>query len=161
MQEFQVVSNNYSAEFGHATGGVVNTVPAAAANDLHGTAYWFFRNQDFNAKDTFATINPLESRNQFGASAGGKIIKDKLFYFLNYEGMRRDFPLIANITSPGNPLFDSAGKFNGNCSRPSGRTPPPLNATPRFTSSIASSKPSPVPPLRTWVCQTRLAPHGA
>src|SRR6185369_575484 len=124
VQEFQVVSNNYSAEFGHATGGVVNTLTRSGGNGFHGTGYWFFRNQDFNAKDTFATINPQEKRNQIGASAGGKIIKDKLFYFLNYEALRRDFPLIASITVPGNPLFDSAGKFNGNCSQAvNGRTP--------------------------------------
>src|SRR5437763_3336841 len=115
VQEFQVVSNNYSAEFGRATGGVVNTVTRSGGNQFHGTGFWFFRNQEFNARDTFATIVPQETRNQFGASAGGKIIKDKLFYFANYEGMRRDFPLIANITVPGNPLFDSSGKFNGTC----------------------------------------------
>src|SRR4051794_29915540 len=97
VQEFQVVSNNYSAEFGRATGGVVNTVTRSGSNDFHGTGYWFFRNQDFNATDPFATAdpatgkryNPSELRNQFGVSAGGKIIRDKLFYFANYEGMRR------------------------------------------------------------------------
>ena len=115
VQEFQVVSNNYSAEFGHATGGVVNTVTRSGSNDFHGTGYWFFRNQDFNAKDTFATINPQEKRNQLGASAGGKMLKDKLFYFFNYEAMRRDFPLIASITSAGNPLFSTNGTFIGTC----------------------------------------------
>src|SRR5437660_5192646 len=65
VQEFQVVSNNYSAEFGHAMGGIVNTVTRSGSNDFHGTGYWFFRNQDFNAKDTFATVNPLETRHQF------------------------------------------------------------------------------------------------
>ena len=118
VQEFQVVSNNYSAEFGHAMGGVVNTVTRSGSNDLHGTAFWFFRNQDFNAKDTFATINPLETRHQFGGSAGGKLIKDKLFYFFNYEGLRRDFPLIASITAAGNPLFNAAGQFIGTCAAP-------------------------------------------
>ncbi len=118
VQEFQVVSNNYSAEFGRATGGVVNTVTRSGSNDFHGTGYWFFRNQDFNAKDTFATINPQETRNQVGVSAGGKIIKDKLFYFFNYEAMRRDFPLIASISTPGNPLFDTSGKFIGTCAAP-------------------------------------------
>lgn len=115
VQEFQVVSNNYSAEFGHATGGVINTLTRSGSNDFHGTGYWFFRNQDFNAKDTFATINPQERRNQLGASAGGKMLKDKLFYFFNYEAMRRDFPLIASITSAGNPLFSTNGTFTGTC----------------------------------------------
>ncbi|MBZ5617308.1 MAG: carboxypeptidase regulatory-like domain-containing protein [Acidobacteriia bacterium] len=115
VQEFQVVSNNYSAEFGHATGGVVNTVTRSGSNDFHGTGYWFFRNQDFNAKDTFATINPEEKRNQLGASAGGKIVKDKLFYFANYEAMRRNFPLIASITAAGSSLFDTNGNFIATC----------------------------------------------
>ena len=115
VQEFQVVSNNYSAEFGRAMGGVVNTVTRSGSNDFHGTAYWFFRNQDFNAKDTFATINPEETRHQVGASAGGRIIKDRLFYFGNYEAMRRDFPLIASITAAGSSLFDTSGNFIATC----------------------------------------------
>jgi hypothetical protein len=109
VQEFQVLSNGYSAEFGRASGGVVNTVTRSGTNDVHGTGYWFFRNQDFSARDRFATINPDESRHQAGGSAGGRIIKDKLFYFGNFEVTRRDFPLLASITS--NPLFDSSGKF--------------------------------------------------
>ena len=119
VQEFQVVSNNYSAEFGHAMGGVVNTVTRSGSNDFHGTAYWFFRNQDFNARDPFATINPVERRDQFGGSAGGKIIKDKLFYFFNYEGTRRDFPLIANITAAGSSLFNASGQIIQACPNPS------------------------------------------
>jgi hypothetical protein len=118
VQEFQVVSDNYSAEFGHAMGGVVNTVTRSGTNDFHGTAYWFFRNQDFNARDFFATVNPPERRNQFGTSASGRIIKDKLFYFFNYEGLWRDFPLQASITAPGNPLFSTTGQFIGTCGVP-------------------------------------------
>ncbi|MFL6466174.1 MAG: carboxypeptidase regulatory-like domain-containing protein [Bryobacteraceae bacterium] len=118
VQEFQVVSNNYSAEFGHAMGGVVNTVTRSGSNDFHGTAYWFFRNQDFNARDPFARINPTERRDQFGASVGGKIIKDKLFYFFNYEGTRRDFPLIANISAAGSSLFNTAGQLIAPCPDP-------------------------------------------
>jgi outer membrane receptor protein involved in Fe transport len=109
VQEFQVVSNNYAAEFGRAIGGVVNTVTRSGSNDLHGTGYWFFRNQDFNARDPFASTNPKETRHQAGGSLGGKIIKDKLFYFGNFEATRRDFPLVASLTRP--PLFDSNGKF--------------------------------------------------
>ncbi len=115
VQEFQVVSNNYSAEFGHAMGGIVNTVTRSGSNDFHGTAYWFFRNQDFNARDPFATVNPAERRDQFGGSVGGKIIKDKLFYFFNYEGTRRDFPLIANITAAGSSLFNTSGQIIQAC----------------------------------------------
>jgi outer membrane receptor protein involved in Fe transport len=130
VQEFQVISDNYSAEFGHATGGVVNTVTRGGSNDFHGTAYWFFRNQDFNARDPFATINPQERRDQFGASAGGKIIRDKLFYFFNYDGTLRDFPLIASITSPGNPLFSTTGQFIAPCGAPA--TPAQCTAAQQF-----------------------------
>ena len=101
VQEFQVVSANMSAQYGRASGGVVNTVTRSGTNDLHGTAYWFYRNQDFNAHDPFANINPDEWRLQSGASLGGHIIKDKLFYFFNGEFMRRDAPLIDSIVRAG------------------------------------------------------------
>jgi hypothetical protein len=109
VQEFQVLSDGYSAEFGRASGGVINTVTRGGSNDLHGTAYWFFRNQDFNARDPFATINPDETRHQAGASLGGKLIKDKFFYFFNGETTRRDFPLFSSLTLP--PFFDANGRF--------------------------------------------------
>jgi outer membrane receptor protein involved in Fe transport len=109
VQEFQVLIDGYSAEFGRASGGVVNTVTRSGSNDLHGTAYWFFRNQDFNARDPFATINPPETRHQGGASVGGRIVPGKLFYFFNGETTRRDFPLSASITAP--PFFDANGRF--------------------------------------------------
>ena len=109
VQEFQVLIDGYSAEFGRASGGVVNTVTRSGSNDMHGTAYWFFRNQDFNARDPFAATNPPETRHQAGASLGGRIVPDKLFYFFNGETTRRDFPLSASITSP--PFFDANGRF--------------------------------------------------
>jgi len=134
VQEFQVVSNNYSAEFGHAMGGVVNTVTRSGSNDFHGTAYWFFRNQDFNARDPFSTINPPEKRNQVGVSAGGKFIKDKLFYFFNYEGLRRTFPLVSSMTAAGNPLFSTSGQFIATCGDPA--TPAQCDAARAFTNRL-------------------------
>ena len=65
VQEFQVLSNGYAAEFGRASGGVINTVTRSGSNDLHGTAYWFFRNRSLNARDRYATINPAESTSFF------------------------------------------------------------------------------------------------
>jgi hypothetical protein len=76
VQEFQVVSSNSSAEFGRATGGVVNTVTRSGSNALHGTAYWFFRNRTLDARDRYATVNPDEVRHQAGFSLGGALIKD-------------------------------------------------------------------------------------
>ncbi len=116
VQEFQVLTNGYSAEFGRASGGVINTVTRSGGNQVHGTAYWFFRNQDFNARDRYANINPQERRDQFGGSIGGPIKKDKLFYFGNLELTRRNFPLINRLVNPN--LFDANGNFIGACTAP-------------------------------------------
>jgi len=103
VQEFSVVSNNYSAEFGHATGAWSTPLPAAEAM-FPRHRFLVFPHQDFNAKDTFATDSPPGNSPSGRRQRGGKIIKDKLFYFFQLRAMRRDFPLIANITQAGNPF---------------------------------------------------------
>ncbi len=115
VQEFQVVSSNPTAEYGRASGGVVNTVTRGGGNGLHGTAYWFFRNRTLNARDRYAAFNPPEVRHQAGFSVGGPIRKDRLFYFFNTEISRRNFPIAASITQPG--VIDGAGAFIG-CGAP-------------------------------------------
>ncbi len=112
VQEFQVITGG-SAEFGRAAGGVINTVTQSGGNSMHGTAYWFFRDQNFNARDRYATFRPNERRDQFGGNISGPIKKDKLFYFFNTEITRRDFPLISSHT--GQPLFDSNGRYVAAC----------------------------------------------
>lgn len=112
VQEFQVITGG-SAEFGRASGGVVNTVTKSGGNSVRGTAFWFFRNQNFNARDRYAAFTPDEKRNQFGGSIGGPIKKDKLFYFFNTEITRRDFPLISS--NNGQPLFNSNGQYVAAC----------------------------------------------
>src|SRR5262245_20230609 len=92
VQEFQVLSDGFSAEFGRAMGGVVNTVTRSGGNAVHGTGYEFFRNRTLNATDRYATFNPPEWRHQFGGTVGGPIQKDKVFYFFNGEIVRRNFP---------------------------------------------------------------------
>jgi outer membrane receptor protein involved in Fe transport len=116
VQEFQVVSANYSAEYGRASGGVVNTVTRSGTNDLHGTGYWFYRNQNFIAHDPYANINPDEWRLQSGASIGGRIIKDKLFYFFNAEFMRRNAPLVDSLIKSG--VIDTANQVWIGCGAP-------------------------------------------
>jgi hypothetical protein len=113
VQEFQVLSSGYSAAYGRATGGIINTVTRSGSNTVNGTVYWFFRNRGMNARDPHGAINPPERRHQAGASLGGRFIKDKLFYFVNTEVHRRDFPLIASLARP--PLFDPNGNFIGEC----------------------------------------------
>jgi hypothetical protein len=111
VQEFQVLSNGFSAEFGRAMGGVINTVTRSGSNDIHGTAYWYFRNRTLNAMDRYAPkgLNPSEWRHQVGGSLGGPIIKDKLFFFANTEIIKRNFPAINRII---NTQFTDAGGNN-------------------------------------------------
>lgn len=111
VQEFEVVSSNFTAEFGRTSAGVVNTVTRSGTNELHGTAYWFFRNRTLNARDRYATVNPPETRHQAGGSIGGPIVKDKLFYFLNTEIQRRNFPIAGSLNRPS--VIDANGNFVG------------------------------------------------
>jgi outer membrane receptor protein involved in Fe transport len=99
VQEFQVVSSNYSAEYGRAMGGIVNTVTKSGTNALHGTAYWFYRSTGFDARDPFSAYVSPEKRQQIGGSLGGAIKKDKLFYFLNTEVTRRNFPMSSSLNT--------------------------------------------------------------
>jgi hypothetical protein len=95
IREFQVVTDSYSAEFGKATGGVVNIVTKSGTNEFHGNAFWYFRDESLNAKDYFEKFSvlgiPVErdkapfSANQYGATLGGPIQKDKTFFFVSFE----------------------------------------------------------------------------
>src|SRR5437868_448351 len=90
IQEFSVVTSNYSAEYGRTSGGVINAISRAGTNQFHGSAYEFLRNSALDARNFLckAQIPPF-MRNQFGASAGGPIIKDRTFIFGDYEGLRQ------------------------------------------------------------------------
>ncbi|HTS51301.1 MAG TPA: carboxypeptidase regulatory-like domain-containing protein, partial [Bryobacteraceae bacterium] len=91
VQEFRVLNNNYPASLGPAAGGVVNIVTRSGANDLHGSIYEYFRNNAMDARNILAPPGFDELRqNQFGATLGGKLIPDRLFYFVNYEGQRHE-----------------------------------------------------------------------
>ena len=89
IREFQVLVSDYSAEFGFTSGGVVNIITKSGTNGLHGTAYEFLRNSKLDARNFFDRAKPAFKRNQFGASLGGRIKKDKAFFFGNYEGLRQ------------------------------------------------------------------------
>ena len=89
VQEFRVINSDYSTEFGRAVGGIVNVITKSGTNNLHGAVYEFFRNDAMDAKSPLAGqgFNKLR-QNQYGATLGGPLQKDKTFYFLNYEGQR-------------------------------------------------------------------------
>jgi hypothetical protein len=84
--EFRVLTNNFDAQYGFSPGAVVSIVTKSGTNSWHGDAFEFLRNEKFNARDFFASSRDLLKRNQFGASAGGPVIKGKLFIFGNYQG---------------------------------------------------------------------------
>jgi hypothetical protein len=136
VQEFQVLSDAYSAEYGRALGGVINTVTRSGTNELHGTGYWFFRNRTLDARDPFATFNPKEARHQYGGSIGGPIVKDKLFFFFNTEEQLRDFPLVSSIINPS--AINSATQTWNGCGVASGALPA---ATPQQCAAINSILP--------------------
>ncbi len=88
IAEFSVLTNTYSAQFG-GNGAVVNAVTKSGTNDLHGSAYEFLRNSALDARNFFDSVKPSFRQNQFGGSLGGPIKKDKLFFFVNDEELRR------------------------------------------------------------------------
>ncbi|MDQ3129281.1 MAG: TonB-dependent receptor [Acidobacteriota bacterium] len=99
IQEFQVTQSNFLPEFGRSAGGGINAVVRSGGNEFHGDGFWYFRNQSFSARDPLASVNPEERRDQFGGSVSGPILKDKLFYFINYEQQKRNFPLVTEDLS--------------------------------------------------------------
>jgi len=91
LAEFKLQTRDYDVEYGRSAGGVVNAAIKSGTNALHGDVYEYFRNSKLDAKDFFAgqnSIKPIFQQNQFGATLGGPIRKDKTFFFLNYEGRR-------------------------------------------------------------------------
>ncbi len=98
VQEFQVNRSNYSAEYSSSRGGVINIVTKGGGNDLHGTLFGFFRHHSLDATDPFALtlqgdkavrVKPDSNRQQFGWTLGGPIVREKTFFFVGYEQLRR------------------------------------------------------------------------
>jgi len=89
IQEFKVLTYNYSAEYGTRAGPTVLVTTKSGANKLHGSLYEYFRNTDLDAKSYFAAFKEQFNLNQFGGSLGGAIQKDKTFFFVNYEAKRQ------------------------------------------------------------------------
>ena len=104
IQEFSVLTGGFSAEYGKATGGVVNAITKSGTNSIHGDVYEFIRNSALDSRDYFSRSadTPLAQfrRNQFGAAAGGPIIKDKTFIFGDYEGFRQAKGITTTVTVP-------------------------------------------------------------
>ncbi|HYH01440.1 MAG TPA: carboxypeptidase regulatory-like domain-containing protein [Terriglobales bacterium] len=115
IREFQVNTSNYSAEYGRAAGAVVNSVTKSGTNAIHGEAFWYIRDNALGATNPFwvkpvrqadntfvnEKFKPQDRRQQFGGNIGGPLVKDKLFFFFNYDGQRRNFPGVGLPGTPG------------------------------------------------------------
>ena len=116
IQEFSVLTNTYSAEFG-GTGAAVNAVTKSGTNALHGSAYEYLRNSALDAMNYFDVPGekPTFKRNQFGGSLGGPIKTDKAFFFVNYEGLRSGLGETSRAVVPTSlPALFAAGGFTPN-----------------------------------------------
>lgn len=104
VAEFQVNSNSYSAEYGRAGGAVINVITKSGSNDWHGTAFEFYRDTSLNAQDAITKSrkqpkSPLHF-NQFGGNLGGPVVRDKLFFFFDYDGQRNTLPNTVFLNLP-------------------------------------------------------------
>ena len=108
-----MTTSNYSAEYGRAAGGVVNAVTKSGTNKLHGSGFYFIRDNKWGASNPFQTqtviqngvntavqLKPKDRRHQFGGTIGGPIQKDKAFFFFSYDQQARNFPGVAVPSNP-------------------------------------------------------------
>jgi hypothetical protein len=102
IQEFSVLTSNYTAEYGRTSGAVINAITKSGVNDFHGTAFMFDRDKIFDAKNYFDPAGPISPfrRVQFGVSGGTAIVKDKTFVYGTYEGVRQNKPGSQSIHVP-------------------------------------------------------------
>jgi len=108
LQEFKIQTNAYSAEFGRSAGALINAVIKSGSNAFHGSAYEFHRNKSLDASNFFSNkagaSKPFRLRNQFGGTFGGPIVKNKTFFFADYEGLR-DRLGVVRFTSVPQPIW--------------------------------------------------------
>jgi len=112
IQEFNVQTNGVPAEFGRFNGGVVNLSTRSGSNQFHGSVYEFFRNESLNARNYFAPVNqhkPEFRRNQYGAALGGPIVKNRTFFFVDYQGVKQAIGTVRTSTVP--TVLERQGNF--------------------------------------------------
>ncbi|MGA8035454.1 MAG: TonB-dependent receptor [Candidatus Acidiferrales bacterium] len=110
IEEFRIITNNFDAEYGNYSGGQVNVITKSGTNGYHGDIFEFNRNTAFNAVNYFAQSTPKYIQNQFGGTFGGPIKKDKIFFFLDYQGTRQIQGQISQAVVPDG-SFDPAGDY--------------------------------------------------
>lgn len=149
VREFQVNGSNYSAEYGRAAGGVINTVTKSGTNEFHGDLFYYNRNnrngarnplafrQSFiNGVPTTVAAKPIDLREQFGGTIGGPVIKNRLFFFFSYDQQKRNFPGLAAIRDPG-----YLGSANTTTLTARGVTAAQISNTIQFLNSLTGETP--------------------
>lgn len=148
IQEFSVLTTNYSADYGRASGAIINAITRSGTNQFHGSAYYFLRDKVLDARNFFdgPTIPPFH-RNQFGASGGGPIRKGKTFIFVDYEGIRQRVSQSLHDTVP-----TAAARAGNLCSVPT---------TGSCTPNTITVDPKVIPYLPLWpMPNAGLTPSG-
>ncbi len=118
IQEFKIESNSPPAEFGRFNGGVVNLTTKSGSNAFHGNVFEFFRNEHLNARNYFQASNPVKPdyrRNQYGGMFGGPLVKDRTFFFVDYQGQRQS---IGRTVTSNVPTCSAPGRLHGSDRRP-------------------------------------------
>src|SRR5208337_5621164 len=160
VQEFQIISNSYAAEYGRAAGGVVNIITRSGSNDFHGDAFGYLRNRDFQAVNPFAVCltppcpNPPYTRVQAGTAFGGPIKKDKTYYYFSYEVTRRHETGFSSIgqNNFGQQSFDATNIFDPLLPPNTFTIPLASAAQVAFLAPFAASGPAPGPvQFYTWL----------
>ncbi|MEP6962669.1 MAG: carboxypeptidase regulatory-like domain-containing protein, partial [Acidobacteriota bacterium] len=124
IAEFRILTNNFDAEYGNYSGGIVNVVTKSGENAVHGSVFEFLRNTSLDSRSFFSPQRSVYRQNQFGGTVGGPIIKNRLFYFGDYQGTRQaqgvDTGLIPvpTLKSRSGDLSDIAGNLTGEVSGP-------------------------------------------
>ena len=134
VEEFRVVTNSYSAEYGRFAGGLVNIITRSGTNQFHGSLFEFLRNNDLNAYDWGALTIVPQRRNQFGGSFGGPVRKDKTFFFATYSGLRQNLGQFLNSA-----VVPTAQERLGNFSADKAKPNDPLNGNAPFPGGIIPS----------------------
>ena len=110
IAQFRIITNNFDAEYGNYSGGQINVVTKSGTNQYHGTVFDFLRNTDLDARNYYSPTRGVYIQNQFGGTVGGPIRKNKIFWFVDYQGTRQilgatqSYPVPSGSRPHGRPL---------------------------------------------------------
>jgi hypothetical protein len=130
IEEFRVITNSPSAEYGRNMGGVLTVITKSGSNAFHGSLFAFHRNNQLNARDAFSSQpSPFFVRNQFGASLGGPVVRNRVFFFGNFEKLKQRQSAVANLSVPPEEFRQGIFPANRPVFDPASTRRDPANAT--------------------------------